>query len=76
MTSTGTIRTDNLELFLELAWSAAGSKLDEALDFLRFLKSRHAQETRTERVEAMLLSESSLAKDWLHPEEDEAWADL
>jgi hypothetical protein len=50
--------------------------LDEALDFLRYLKSRYEQETRTERLETTLLSESSLAKDWLRPEEDEAWADL
>lgn len=26
--------------------------------------------------EIMLMSESSLAKDWLRPEEDEAWKDL
>jgi len=26
--------------------------------------------------ETMLLSEKSLAKDWLLPEEDEAWKDL
>lgn len=27
-------------------------------------------------METALLSESALAKDWLRPEEDEAWADL
>lgn len=28
------------------------------------------------RPETLLMSEASLAKDWLRPEEDEAWADL
>lgn len=46
--------------------------LDEVLDFLQFLKTKHLQET----VEVSALSESSLAKDWLTPEEDEAWQDL
>jgi hypothetical protein len=30
----------------------------------------------TETMETALLSESALAKDWLTPEEDEAWKDL
>lgn len=30
----------------------------------------------SEGVETYLLSESALAKDWLRPEEDEAWQDL
>lgn len=46
--------------------------LDEVLDFLQFLKTKHLQET----LEVSVLSESSLAKDWLTPEEDEAWQDL
>ena len=29
-----------------------------------------------EKLEIGLLSESSLKKDWLRPEEDEAWGDL
>jgi hypothetical protein len=28
------------------------------------------------RPESLLMSEASLAKDWLRPDEDEAWADL
>lgn len=32
---------------------------------------------KNDRVyEIMLMSESSLSKDWLRPEEDEAWKDL
>ena len=46
--------------------------LEEVLDFVRFLKSRRMQE----KLEISLLSESSLKKDWLRPEEDEAWGDL
>jgi hypothetical protein len=46
--------------------------LTEVLDFVRFLKSRVVEE----RFEAALLSESALRKDWLLPEEDEAWRNL
>lgn len=46
--------------------------LAEVLDFVRFLKSKHADE----RFEAALLSESALRRDWLLPEEDEAWRNL
>ena len=46
--------------------------LEEVLDFIRFLKTRVAQE----RLETALLSETALQKDWLRPEEDEAWRDL
>jgi len=45
--------------------------LREVLDFVRFLKTKAAQD----RFETALLSESAL-KDWLKPEEDEAWHDL
>lgn len=43
--------------------------LKEVLDFLRFFKAKQLQE----RLEIPILSESSLEKDWLRPEEDEAW---
>jgi len=46
--------------------------LGEVLHFVRFLKSQAGQE----RMEVALLSETSLRKDWLLPEEDEAWCDL
>jgi Protein of unknown function (DUF2281) len=46
--------------------------LEEVLDFVRFLKSKRTKETK----EIILLSESSLKKDWVRPEEDEAWQDL
>jgi len=46
--------------------------LDEVLDFVRFLKTKIAKE----RLDIALASESSLRKDWLKPEEDEAWKSL
>ncbi len=42
----------------------------EVIDFIEFLKSK------IEKNETLLLSEKALAKDWLLPEEDEAWKDL
>ena len=45
--------------------------LDKLLAFLRSLKEAHA-----ESAMPALAAESSLAKDWLTPEEDAAWANL
>ena len=42
------------------------------LDFVRFLKEKHLRE----HAETAILSESSLSKDWLSPEEDAAWQNL
>ena len=44
----------------------------EVLDFLQFLKQKH----QSELLEVTVLSESSLSKDWLSPEEEEAWQNL
>jgi hypothetical protein len=46
--------------------------LEELLDFLLFLKLKHQHE----KLDTCVLSESSLVKDWLRPEEDKAWQDL
>ena len=46
--------------------------LAEVLDFVLFLKARIARE----KLDTALMSESSLSKDWLKPEEDQAWQDL
>jgi hypothetical protein len=46
--------------------------LDEILDFVRFLKTKIMKE----RLDTAIASESSLKKDWLRPEEDEAWQSL
>jgi hypothetical protein len=44
----------------------------EILDFIREKKKKAGKIIS----DTALASESSLKKDWLHPEEDEAWADL
>ncbi|MDA8169452.1 MAG: DUF2281 domain-containing protein [Nitrospiraceae bacterium] len=46
--------------------------LDEVLDFVHFLKSKILKE----KLAAAIASESSLRKDWLLPQEDEAWQGL
>jgi hypothetical protein len=45
--------------------------LDRLLAYIRALSDEHA-----ERSLPCLAAESALAKDWLTPEEDEAWAHL
>ena len=57
------------------------------LDFIKHLKNNFTdiqikEKSKEDSIdegsayETMLLSENSLAKDWLLPEEDEAWKDL
>lgn len=46
--------------------------LDEVLDFVQFLKTKIVKE----KTDISIASESSLKKDWLRPEEDEAWQNL
>lgn len=48
------------------------SLIDEVLDFVKFLKIK----TIKQKIDIALLSESSLKKDWLREEEDEAWHGL
>jgi hypothetical protein len=45
--------------------------LDKLLAFMRAIN-----ETNTDAAIPALAAETSLAKDWLSPEEDSAWADL
>jgi len=46
--------------------------LDEVLDFVHFLKGKII----SGNMATAFASESSLKKDWLRPEEDEAWQNL
>lgn len=46
--------------------------LDEVLDFINFLKTKIIKE----KLDTAIASESSLKKDWIRPEEDEAWQSL
>jgi hypothetical protein len=47
-------------------------RLWEVLHFVRFLRWERDQEG----FETAMLSEHLLQRDWLRPEEDEAWRDL
>ncbi len=46
--------------------------LPQILEFIRSLEGQALEE----RIGTAVASESSLKKDWLGPEEDEAWRDL
>jgi hypothetical protein len=46
--------------------------LDEVMDFIQFIKAKSMREG----IYTAIASESSLKKDWLCAEEDEAWCDL
>jgi hypothetical protein len=46
--------------------------LDEIFDYVKYLKGKLIKKN----METAIASESSLKKDWSHPEEDEAWQNL
>ncbi|MBI4654363.1 MAG: DUF2281 domain-containing protein [Nitrospirae bacterium] len=60
------------ELLLNEIEQVPESFLDEVLDFVHFLKTKITKE----RLDTAIASESTLKKDWLRPEEDEAWQTL
>ncbi len=59
------------ELIVEELQRLPEPDLDKLLAFVRSLKESHGEDAL-----ARLAAESSLAKDWLTPEEDAAWAGL
>lgn len=63
---------DEKKLVLQEMDDLPSQFLREVLHFVQFLKTQATQES----METALLSESALRKDWLRPEEDEAWRDL
>jgi hypothetical protein len=63
---------NKIELLLNEVKKFPEPLLDEVLDFVQFLKTKIVME----KMETAIASESSLKKDWLKPEEDEAWQDL
>ena len=60
------------ELLLNEIEQVPESLLDEVLEFINFLKAKIIKE----RLDTAIASETSLRKDWLRPEEDEAWRNL
>lgn len=62
----------NKEILLQEIEKVPDELLTEVIDFIRFLQQKTAQE----KFGITLISETSLKKDWLHPEEDKAWEAL
>lgn len=60
------------ELILKEIKKVPEPLLGEILDFIRFLEAKALEQ----KMEMAIASESSLKKDWLSPDEDEAWQDL
>jgi len=60
------------ELILKELEKVPDQYLEEILNYIRFLETK----IECDSVETTLASESSLQKDWLLPEEDEAWQHL
>ena len=63
-------RSKDEEIILEKIRGLPLPYWKEVIDFIDYLQSK------SEKRETLFLSEKSLAKDWLLPEEDEAWKDL
>ena len=57
------------ELILQKIERLPEEYLEEVLEFISSLEEKG-------KIETVVLSESSLRKDWMRPEEDEAWKDL
>jgi hypothetical protein len=69
----GDMNTTIKEQLLEEIDKTSEPNLKEVLDFLLFIRNRKVQQ---EQFEISLLSEPTLAEDWLTPLEDEAWQHL
>jgi hypothetical protein len=60
------------ELIIEELQNIPEPQLGEVLNMVKAIKSRHQNPS----LETSLLSEATLAQDWLKQEEDEAWQNL
>lgn len=60
------------ELIMKEIENIPSEYLSEVLDFIRFIEKKAAEE----KLGTFFASETSLSKDWLKPEEDEAWREL
>ncbi|MDO8673415.1 MAG: DUF2281 domain-containing protein [Dehalococcoidia bacterium] len=63
---------DTKELIIREIDNVPAKYLTEILDFIRFLEAKALEQ----KMDTALASETTLKKDWLRPEEDEAWHDL
>jgi len=62
----------NRSVLLQEIETLPSNCIGEVIDFVTWLKHRKLAEI----PETMLLSETTLSKDWDTPEEDDAWASL
>jgi hypothetical protein len=60
------------ELLVEQIDKLPESLLEKVLEYIRLLQTNLVKE----KIETLAISESALKKDWLKPEEDEAWQNL
>ena len=60
------------ELLINEIDEAPEPLLIEVLDFVHFMKTNRVRE----KLDIAIMSESSLSKDWLKPEEEAAWKNL
>ena len=60
------------ELLIQQIENLAETELQKILDYISLIKSSKIKD----EIESYKLSESSLSKDWLREEEDEAWKNL
>lgn len=60
------------ELLINEIQEAPEPLLTEVLNFVHFLKAKIVRE----ELDIAIMSESALSKDWMKPEEDEAWQNL
>ena len=52
------------------------SRIKALLDYMEFLRLKKPGKNKDDLSFCMQASESSFSKEWLRPEEDEAWKDL
>ncbi len=62
----------NKQKIIEALEGIPEQKLTKILSFIELIKSQN----KAEITDILLLSESTLAKDWLSEEEEEVWQDL
>ena len=68
---------NQVEYLVKEIQSLPPSLIMEIADYIGYIKKKHNINTQELMVDDITLaSESSLAKDWLKPEEEEAWRNL
>ena len=66
----------NRETILKKIESLPPYLLEEVEDYIDFIKFKKVKNNNVRVDDITLASQDSLGRDWLKPEEDEAWADL